>query len=294
MKSVAKPLSIISIILYVAGIITVAIYLYKLPDSLIEHSTVLHMDNIAEIQAPLHQNLLVISLALAIGLAAIIFQLLQDNSSQGSSAEKQEKFRADTNEKGSVQTEADDQFDTSSLTESILQQIRTMAASKDEADKILESGLRTVCKQLEACQGAVYVAAESQRSRFLEMCASYAYIKPDSHTVRYEFGEGLPGQVAKEGVGNIISAVPDGYIKILSGLGQASPKHLILAPIKADDKVIGLVEIASFTPFSKKHLEITQQAFALLGSHFTTAGSQVDTFTEELSLEDMENNHLNQ
>lgn len=294
MKSVAKPLSIISIILYVAGIITVAIYLYKLPDSLIEHSSVLHMDNIAEIQAPLNQHLLVISLALAIGLAAIILQLLLNNSSQGSSAEKQEKFRADTGENLSAQTEADDQLDTSSLSEDILQQIKTIADSKDDATRVLESGLRTICKQLEACQGAVYVAAENQGSRFLEMCASYAYIKPDSHTVRYEFGEGLPGQVAKEGIGNIINTVPEGYIKILSGLGQASPKHLILAPIKADNKLIGLVEIASFTRFSKKHLEITQQAFALLGSHFTIAGQQVDLFTEELSLEDMENNHLNQ
>lgn len=294
MKSVAKPLSIISIILYVAGIITVAVYLYKLPASLMERSSVLHMDNIAEIKPALNQILLVISLALAVGLSAIILHILQSGNNNTDGLASLEKFRAETAENQAEQTEAEDQLDTSSLGEDILQQIKTIAASQDAPDKILESALRTVCKQLEACQGAVYVAAENRRNRFIEMRASYAYIKPDSHTVRYEFGEGLPGQVIKEGAGSIINAVPDGYIKILSGLGQASPKHLILAPVKAGDKVIGLVEIASFTRFSKKHLEITQQAFALLASHFEAGSSLIDTFTEELSLEETDNNSLNQ
>lgn len=294
MKSVAKPLSIISIILYVAGIITAAVYLYKLPGSLIEHSSVLHMDNIAEIQPALNQILLVISLALAAGLAAIILQILQSGSSNSESTEKLEKFRAETASTQTEQSEAEDQYDVSSLGNNILQQIKTIAASQDAPDKILESALRTVCKQLEACQGAVYVAAENRRNRFIEMRASYAYIKPDSHTVRYEFGEGLPGQVIKEGTGSIINSVPDGYIKILSGLGQASPKHLILAPVKTGDQVIGLVEIASFTSFSKKHLEITQQAFAQLASHFEADSNLINTVTEELSLEETDHNSLNQ
>lgn len=292
MKSVAKPLIIISIILYVAGIITVAVYLYKLPGSLIGQSSVLHMDNITEITPALNQIMLVISLALAVGLAAIILQMLQSSSS--GETERLEKFRADTDEKLAEETEIEDQHDTSLLGEEILHQMKALAASKNTPDVVLESGLRAVCKQLEACQGAVYVAAESRQSRFIEMQASYAYIKPDSQTVRYEFGEGLPGQVVKEGIGSIINKVPDGYIRILSGLGQASPKHLILAPVKAADKIIGLVEIASFTEFSKKHLEITQQAFTLLASHFEAGSSSLPSLDEELSLEESENNGLNQ
>lgn len=291
MKSVAKPLIIISIILYVAGIITVAVYLYKLPGSLIGQSSVLHMDNITEITPALNQIMLVISLALAVGLAAIILQMLQSSSGE---AERLEKFRADADEKQAEETEIEDQQDTSSLGEEILQQIKAIAVSKNSPDVVLESGLRAVCKQLEACQGAVYVAAENRQSRFIEMRASFAYIKPDSQTVRYEFGEGLPGQVVKEGIGSIINKVPDGYIKILSGLGQASPKHLILAPVKAANKIIGLVEIASFTQFSKKHLEITQQAFALLASHFEAGSHSLAPSDEDLSLEESENNGLNQ
>lgn len=292
MKSVAKPLIIISIILYVAGIITVAVYLYKLPGSLIGQSSVLHMDNITEITPALNQIMLVISLALSVGLAAIILLMLQSNSS--GEIEQLEKFRAEVSDKQEEETETEELQDTSSLGEEILKQIKAIAASKNSPDVVLESGLRAVCKQLEACQGAVYVAAESQRSRFIEMRASYAYIKPDSQTVRYEFGEGLPGQVVKEGIGSIINTVPDGYIKILSGLGQASPSHLILAPVMAADKIVGLVEIASFTQFSKKHLEITQQAFALLVSHFEAASSSIALINEELSLEESENNSLNQ
>lgn len=292
MKSVAKPLSIISIILYVAGIITVAIYLYKLPDSLIGQSSVLHMDNITEIQAALNQTILVISLALTIGLITIIMQLFQTKSANSSIAHTVflEKFKADLAEIQQEQS-ADGQYDNSSLSRDIIKQIQAVSASQEEPEKILETALRTVCKQLEACQGAVYVAAYHKQARFIEMCASFAYIKPDSHNVRYEFGEGLPGQVAKEGVGSIINSVPDGYIKIFSGLGQASPKHLILVPVKAADKVVGLVEIASFTSFSKKHQEITQQAFSMLTKHFEACSSLVNTLSEAEALEEFEDNH---
>ncbi len=40
-----------------------------------------------------------------------------------------------------------------------------------------------------------------------------------------EFGEGLVGQAALEKKHIIFTNVPDDYIKINSGLGQASPKN---------------------------------------------------------------------
>ena len=48
-----------------------------------------------------------------------------------------------------------------------------------------------------------------------------------------------------------IQTVPDGYIQILSGLGQSSPNSIIIFPIKKEEKVIAVVELASFKNFTK-------------------------------------------
>lgn len=291
MKSVVKPLSILTTILYVAGIITTAIFLYKLPGSIAEQSTVLDLESLNEISPVLNQTFLVIGIALSIGLFGLFLNIIQ-LSNTSPVENRTEKFQADADSSSSQSEEnTEEQYDTSALSEEILQKIKEAAKDKSGSDKTLETALRLVCNQLEASQGAVYVASKNKQTRFIEMRASYAYMKPDSLTVRYEFGEGLAGQVAKEGRLAVLDAVPDGYIKILSGLGQATPRHSLLIPVKSKDEVIGVVEIASFTGYSKKHQEICTQAFAMLAEHFIASSKLVNTLSEPLEEELEDNRH---
>lgn len=291
MKSVIKPLSVVSTILFVAGIIVTAFYLYRLPDRLMEHSSVLDLVSIQEVKPALSSLIWVVSFALLAGLVAIFSQIMQANRSSGKNIVYVEKFssgKADTQE---AEAEEEDQYETSSLDADILQKIKEAAGSKEKPDKILETALRVVCKQLEASQGAVYVAAQGKSKRFVELRASFAYMKAESEYVRFELGEGLPGQVAKESLLINLQAVPDGYIKILSGLGQASPSNLLLVPVTVKEQVVGVVEIASFTAFSKKQEEITRQAFSMLTKQFEAAASLIDTtaFAAEHTNEEVEN-----
>lgn len=106
-----------------------------------------------------------------------------------------------------------------------------------------------VAKHFEASQGAFFITKMEDDARYLEFLAGYAYHIPDSETIRFEFGEGLSGQVAKSGQKININNVPEGYISILSGLGSSSPNSIIIFPITSDGKVIAVFELASFLPF---------------------------------------------
>ncbi len=281
MKSVVKTLSVISTIAFVVGIIVTAINLYNLPENLIADSSVLDLSNIQEIKPALNRSILIISIVLATGMAALVLQTVISVSSSKDNVVYVEKYKSDKDTSSQSFENADgEKFDTSSLTQEIIQKIQQSASDTKEPDKAIEFALRTVCNQLEASQGAVYVAKEDNSRRFIELRASYAYMKPDSQTVRFEFGEGLAGQVAKEGMPANISAVPEGYIKILSGLGQATPKHLLLVPVKDKEKVIGVVEIASFTAFTTQQQEITKQAFGLLGKQFARSSEKIGVSEE--------------
>ena len=100
--------------------------------------------------------------------------------------------------------------------------------------------------------------------RKVKLVASYAFSIAESQTLAYEYGEGLVGQVAKEAQPINIDNVPDDYIKIFSGLGSATPKNLLVAPLKGDEEeAYGVIEIASFTPFSKQDEELVERVFQM-------------------------------
>ncbi len=111
------------------------------------------------------------------------------------------------------------------------------------ADKVIQE----IAKKLEAAQAAVYIKKQEN----LEFIAGYAFHKPDNEGLTYALGEGLAGQVAKAKQTVNINNIPDGYIQVISGLGQSSPTSLLIVPLIHDNKIIGVVEIASFKKFSK-------------------------------------------
>ncbi len=135
-----------------------------------------------------------------------------------------------------------------------------------EGKEMLEAGLKAICKQLEAGQGAIYIATENDGKRSVELQGGYALSIGESTTISYEFGEGLIGQAAASGQSLYVDDVPEGYIKIVSGLGTASPKYLLIVPLKHNDQVMGVMEIASFTPISEDERKFSEESARLIAS----------------------------
>ena len=136
--------------------------------------------------------------------------------------------------------------------------------------EILHQGLQSICKQLDAGQGAVYQVQQENDSRFVELLAGYALSMNENTTIRYNFGEGLIGQAATNAQLLYLDEVPEGYIKIISGLGSASPRYLIIAPIKKGETVLGILEIASFSPYSADQRKFVEQGAQLIAEKLST------------------------
>lgn len=130
--------------------------------------------------------------------------------------------------------------------------------------QILQAGLHAICKQLEAGQGAVYMLKESEGNRILQLETGYALTIGETTVITYTLGEGLVGQTAASAKTIYLDDVPEGYIKIISGLGSASACFLLIAPIKHNDKVIGVAEIASFTPISDDQRKFVEESVQLV------------------------------
>ena len=73
-------------------------------------------------------------------------------------------------------------------------------------------------------------------------------------------GEGLVGQCWYEAEPILLSNVPEDYIQISSGLGDASPRSVYIAPIKMNNVVYGVLELASFSRFEEHEIDFINKA----------------------------------
>lgn len=92
----------------------------------------------------------------------------------------------------------------------------------------------------------------NQGSLFLEFdgiyksLATYAYDRDKYNRMEIEPGEGLLGNCILEKKSAYFTDIPQGYVKITSGLGEATATSLFICPIQTDHSVVGVIEIAAF------------------------------------------------
>ncbi len=130
--------------------------------------------------------------------------------------------------------------------------------------EVLQAGLHTICKQLDAGQGALYLMRETDGQRKIELKQGYALAKGESANISFEVGEGLVGQCASNGETLYVADVPEGYIKIISGLGSASPRFLLIVALKKGGTLRGVMEIASFTAINENQRKFAEESAQLL------------------------------
>lgn len=169
-------------------------------------------------------------------------------------------FRDRAMEKTAGQTDTDQEGKTTISLENI---ISSLGEAKNEEDAA-ERALHSICKQLDVGQGALYKVTQKDDKRYVELQSGYALSIGESTVISYEFGEGLIGQAAASGSTLYIDDVPEGYVKIISGLGSASPQYVLIVSIKEADRVLGVIELASFTRINEDQRKFVEEASALI------------------------------
>ncbi|MFE6687436.1 HAMP domain-containing protein [Streptomyces sp. NPDC057743] len=119
----------------------------------------------------------------------------------------------------------------------------------------------------------------------LRLTGSYGYAMGEMPTT-FKPGETLIGTAAEEGRTILVENVPSGYLKIASGLGEAPPANIIVLPVLFEDKVLGVIELASFQPFTQIQKDFLSQIAEMIATSVNTIS--VNTKTEVLLAQSQE------
>lgn len=140
-------------------------------------------------------------------------------------------------------------------------------------------GLKELCneiiinlvKTLRANQGAMFVAArDDQQKEYLNLEACYAYDRTKHLTKRIELGEGLVGEAYLEKRTLYLKKIPENYVRITSGLGDAPPTHLLIVPLRMNESVVGIIELAAFHEFAKHEIEFAEKIGESIAHNITS------------------------
>jgi len=122
-------------------------------------------------------------------------------------------------------------------------------------------------------------SADQEDAYELRMLGSYGY-SMGSMPTSFRPGEALIGTAAQEKRTILVENAPSGYLKISSGLGEAPPAQVIVLPVLFEGKVLGVIELASFTPFTQIQKDFLNQIAEMIATSVNTIS--VNTKTEVL------------
>jgi methyl-accepting chemotaxis protein len=129
-----------------------------------------------------------------------------------------------------------------------------------------------------ATLGGIYVINDNDKNHpILEMTACYAYDRRKYLEKNIETNEGLIGRCFREVKTIFMTQVPPDYIKITSGLGKERPRCLILVPLKTNDDVLGVLELAAFKVFEKHQMDFIEKVAESIASTIATVRINIRT-----------------
>lgn len=180
--------------------------------------------------------------------------------------------------------------DDDELGQSLQKMQRNLLSSyeREQADKYIATGLANIgdilrknsldfqelsdqlvsylVRYLEANQGAIYLLSSDESDPMLELTSCYAYDRKKFLSTKFGIGEGMIGQCFQEREMVYITDVPDGFVRITSGLGTANPRCIVLMPLIANEEVHGVMEFASFNTMRSDQLDFLKSAGELIAS----------------------------
>ncbi len=155
---------------------------------------------------------------------------------------------------------------------------------RENVAELSDTIISNLVKYVSANQGGIFILNdEDSNNPYLNLQACYAYDRKKFIKKQIQPGEGLIGQAYLEKDIIFLTEVPESYVTITSGLGGATPRCVLITPLKVNEQVLGAIELISFKVFEPHEIEFIQKVGESIASTITSV--KTNEVTKRLLLE---------
>ncbi|MEO8435768.1 MAG: HAMP domain-containing protein, partial [Pyrinomonadaceae bacterium] len=158
-----------------------------------------------------------------------------------------------------------------------------MLQGQRDMTTVAQMVLSELAPLVDAQQGVFYVNGSQNGQPVMKLLAGYAYKKRKNLANEFTAGEGLVGQCTVERERILVTNVPNNYVHVTSGLGEAPPNNIVVLPVLFEGEAKAVIELSTFNTFSETHLTFLDQLTESIGIVLNTIAA--NTRTEDLLLQ---------
>ena len=151
----------------------------------------------------------------------------------------------------------------------------------DDYEALSHLVVSELVKYTNSNQGGLFIINQDDANDpYLQLTACYAFERKKYLQKRVDIGQGLVGQSYLEQHTIHLKQIPSDYVTITSGLGGANPSSLLIVPLKVNETIEGVIELAAFKDYLPYQIEFVEKVGEIIAS--TISNARINTKTRRL------------
>ena len=164
------------------------------------------------------------------------------------------------------------------VTQGVAKFAELLRANNHNIEELCQSIVSNLVKYIGANQAGIFIVNdEDAQNPVLELKGCYAYERRKFLQKTIGVGEGLVGTCFREGQSIYLTDIPANYINITSGLGGEAPNALLITPLRVNENVYGIVEIAAFKTFEPHVKDFVEKVAESIASTISSVNVNIRT-----------------
>ncbi len=164
------------------------------------------------------------------------------------------------------------------VTNGLAQFAEILRRNNDNMEELSFNIIQYLVNYMKINQGGFFLLNSNNKGdRYFELSAFIAYDRKKFTDKVIPWGEGLIGRCGLERETIYMTDIPDNYMNVTSGLGESNPRSLLIVPLKANDEIFGVIEMASFQPFHEYEIGFVEKTAESIALTISTVRTNIQT-----------------